>query len=816
MTTNRTVLYALLVVLLAALIVAVGWAGYNLLSLAFDSTPTPTPTPVVVTVVVVATPTATGAPGSATPTPVEGTAGLTPTTTATPIPALEVVVVADLVNVRTAPGLTQPVIGAVPRGTVLRPEGRTADGQWLLVCCAFGQWGWIANQSELIALNFDWAILPVVIFPTPLPPAPTPTFVPWPTATPVPPPTFTPWPTATPWPTWTPVPPPTATPAPVDGWRGEYFNNVNLQGAPAMVRIDPAVRFNWGTGSPAPGVNADFFSARWTRTQWFDAGEYRFQARVDDGVRVWLNDILIIDEWRDGSVRTVAADRSLAGGWYSLRVEYYERTGEAQIDFGWERQTQTFTEWRGEYFANATLSGQPVLVRNDVQIAFNWGTGSPAPGLVPVDNFSARWTRQLYFLRSDVYRFTLRVDDGARVRIDGVTILDAWREGSAADFVVDRFVEAGMHTVQVDYFERTGLAQIFFSWSLPAPPPPTWTPTATPTATPTHTPTATATPTWTPTATPSPTATPTATPTRTPTATATTPVTGTPTATERPTRTPTRTPTATPTATTLVTGSPTATELPTRTPTVTATATATELPTRTPTATATTLVTGTPTATERPTRTPTATATSTETPTDTPTATVTPTDTPEDTPTPTLTATPTDMPTDTPTATTTPTEAPVDTPTPTDTVEPTATPTATAPRPTRTPTATATPALRPSIVISPTAGAVGTTVVVTGAHWLPNDRVAISMTPPRVLPPNLQFRPLVRVRVARDGTFRAVITVPLDERLISEPVVWVLATGSRRTQAHVPFVMQLPGGAEEPVITPPLPPPGPPSSEGGG
>lgn len=864
MTNNKPLLYALLVVLLAGLIVAVGWAGYNLLSLAFESTPTPTAAPTIVTVVVVATPTATPSPAAST-TATPAATGLPSTTgTPTPVPALEVVVVAELVNVRAAPGLEQPVIGGVPQGTVLRPEGRTADGQWLLVCCAFGQWGWVANQAELVSLNFDWAMLPVVQFPTPLPPQPT--AIPWPTATPWPTarPTATPWPTPwptwtpgplptwTPWPTWTPIPPPTATPVPVEGWWGEYFTNPNVQGAPALVRVDPAVRFNWGFGSPAPGIPADNFSARWTRMVWFDQGQYRFQARVDDGVRVWLNGAPIIDEWRDGSLRTVSTSRSLAAGWYSLRVEYFERTGEAVIDFTWEREPQPFTEWRGDYFNNPTLSGQPALTRNDLQIAFDWGLGSPAPGIVPVDNFSVRWTRQLFFLRSDVYRFALRVDDGARVRIDGVTIIDAWREGPAADYVVDRFVQAGERTIEVEYFERAGTALVFFNWSLPAPTPtathtplpiptwtptPTWIPTWTPTATPTRTPTPTAT--WTPTATPTtsvtstPTATWTATPTSTTTATATWTPTATPTTsvTSTPTATPTATPTstATPTATRTPTATPTTsvTSTPTATPTATSTSTATPTATRTPTATPTTAGTNTPTATPSPsatrtatptpttpaTATPTATtaATATPTPTATRAATSTPTDTPEPTATPTEepTATPTTEPTSTPTdipePTPTPTEEPPATPTPTDTPEPTATPTSAPARPTRTPTAT--PPATQFIEIAPTEGTVGTTILVAGAGWLPNDRVTIVLTPPRAQPAQ-QRLPTVRVRADRAGRFQTTLIVPADERLIREPELWVVATGSRGMRAIATFIMLPPPDVQPPPADQATPPPG--------
>ena len=62
------------------------------------------------------------------------------------------------------------------------------------------------------------------------------------------------------------------------------------------------------------------------------------------------------------------------------------------------------TEWRGEYYANTTLTNAPIVVRNDSDVNFNWGRSAPAGGL-PVDNFSARWTRQLWFA-AQTYRFT--------------------------------------------------------------------------------------------------------------------------------------------------------------------------------------------------------------------------------------------------------------------------------------------------------------------------------------------------------------------------------------------------------------------------
>ena len=89
-------------------------------------------------------------------------------------------------------------------------------------------------------------------------------------------------------------PAPTATPTPkITEWRGEYFANRNLSGAPALLRNDSKVDFNWGAGSPGSRIPIDNFSARWTRSLAFDAGDYRFYARSDDGVRLWLDLSLI-------------------------------------------------------------------------------------------------------------------------------------------------------------------------------------------------------------------------------------------------------------------------------------------------------------------------------------------------------------------------------------------------------------------------------------------------------------------------------------------------------------------------------------------
>ncbi|NPV09025.1 MAG: hypothetical protein HPY83_13810 [Anaerolineae bacterium] len=157
-----------------------------------------------------------------------------------------------------------------------------------------------------------------------------------PTETPPPTPTFTPMPTptATATATATVTPTPVATPSVFLGWKGEYFNNTELSGTPAAVRDDPSINFDWGQGYPLPGVGVDNFSVRWTRELDLDEGQYRFTLRVDDGVRLWVDDELLVDEWHPGS-STHEVMVHLSQGRHQVRVEYFEATGEARAIVEW-------------------------------------------------------------------------------------------------------------------------------------------------------------------------------------------------------------------------------------------------------------------------------------------------------------------------------------------------------------------------------------------------------------------------------------------------------------------------------------------------
>lgn len=360
-------------------------------------------------------------------------------------------------------------------------------------------------------------------------------------------------PTQTPLPTNGP-PPPTATldPYATGVWFGQFFNNPDLVPLPVLERYDPNISFNWGQGSPGANVPANNFSVRWTRYEDIPSTEnYLFTLTVDDGARLIIDGIPVIDNWQPSAVHTVTANRSLARGRHKIVLEYVDYTGAAVASLTWK---VSYTAWKGTYYNTPNLSGEPVMRRDDAAIDFDWGLLPPAPEVF-MDDFSVDWQRTVNFGVAGMYMFTATVDDAVRVYIDGAPVILSWTSGSRV-LTGTVTLAAGNHHVWMQYADFGANARAGLTWApYVGPPPPTGTPTPTPTitptappsATPTETPTATNTPTSTPT--PSLTPTPTPTPTRTATATATQTPTQTPTPTATPTRTstPTRTPTPTPT-----------------------------------------------------------------------------------------------------------------------------------------------------------------------------------------------------------------------------------------------------------------------------
>jgi prepilin-type N-terminal cleavage/methylation domain-containing protein len=123
----------------------------------------------------------------------------------------------------------------------------------------------------------------------------------------------------------------------------------------------------------------------------------------------------------------------------------------------------TFTNWVGEYYNTATLSGSPVLCRDDASIDFSWATGSP-DATINADNFSVRWTKEVTFT-AGTYTFLVGSDDGGRLFIDGQLVVDAWVDRSYAVSSGQSTLTAGPHLVVMEFFEHGGHARATLTWS---------------------------------------------------------------------------------------------------------------------------------------------------------------------------------------------------------------------------------------------------------------------------------------------------------------------------------------------------------------
>lgn len=119
------------------------------------------------------------------------------------------------------------------------------------------------------------------------------------------------------------------------GLLGEYFDNADFT-ALKVVRVDATVNASWGTGAPAPGVGVDTFSVRWTgQVEAPVTGTYTFHATTDNGRRLWVNGVRIIDRWIEDTLSYSGTVSLTAGQRYDIQLEMYENTGSAGAKLEW-------------------------------------------------------------------------------------------------------------------------------------------------------------------------------------------------------------------------------------------------------------------------------------------------------------------------------------------------------------------------------------------------------------------------------------------------------------------------------------------------
>lgn len=360
------------------------------------------------------------------------------------------------VQLRSGPDANYASTGTLAAGTVLSALKTydEVDDLWVLVETRQQETGWIDAAAAFCqdgvsrlpkAVGVDGpspTASPLAAVPTASPTLPGPTPAPVPTASPT-------------------LPAPSLT-----SWRGEYYDNPNLEGKPVLVRDDPTLDFNWGAASPGPNVPADYFSVRWTRPfEFTEEGDYRFMADVDDGVKLYLDGWLIIDEWNTNPYMLHSgAFGDIKPGVHTIIVEYFEAEGEAHIKVWSEKTIVSFDKWVGEYYNNPDFRDAPFLVREDDDLDFDWDDDEPVAGMNN-DHFSVRWHRAVRLKEGDYeFRAKLAEDDRVRIYLDNWLVLgeDSDNGGTSEGLFDD--VGAGMHTITVEYQDYGGEAGIEVDW----------------------------------------------------------------------------------------------------------------------------------------------------------------------------------------------------------------------------------------------------------------------------------------------------------------------------------------------------------------
>lgn len=282
-------------------------------------------------------------------------------------------------------------------------------------------------------------------------------------------------------------------------WEVDVFFTPNLGLTPDYETDTTALLdYTWPTapvinGATVPGAPDDGYSVRFTRNVSFTAGLYTFTLIGDEGVNLYVDGVHYINRWDNAAPATFTADVQLSAGFHVIVVEMEDTGGEGRVALTWTvvpptamPPTLTPTSgpvyvpstnaWNAEFFNNPDLSGAPVFigVYPPSGLNLNWGLGSPNPA-VPVDNFSARFTRTINIpaeMPAGTYRFYARADDAFRFYINNnagtdYLLFDFWGYKRNETFTADYPLGPGSHTFRFEFQELTADAYVFLTWSPP-------------------------------------------------------------------------------------------------------------------------------------------------------------------------------------------------------------------------------------------------------------------------------------------------------------------------------------------------------------
>lgn len=125
-------------------------------------------------------------------------------------------------------------------------------------------------------------------------------------------------------------------PAAFGAFLGCYFSNISLSGSPSLVRTDPQINFDWGGNPPDRSVSRGAFSVLWQGNFIFAQGPYTFTAVTSDGMRLYIDGNVVLNQWNDQRPSTYTIQQTLTQGVHEITVQYYDVTGTSVAHLTWQ------------------------------------------------------------------------------------------------------------------------------------------------------------------------------------------------------------------------------------------------------------------------------------------------------------------------------------------------------------------------------------------------------------------------------------------------------------------------------------------------
>jgi hypothetical protein len=281
---------------------------------------------------------------------------------------------------------------------------------------------------------------------------------------------------------------------PGQGLKAEYFKDAALKEL-ALTRVDPQIAFNWYEGQADSALPADHFSIRWSG--WLRSpgkGKVKFILLVDDVIRLELGGRKVIDTFATVGNSVITHEFESTGKPIEFKLEYREFTGPSRCLLYWvtpgsnhmtlvppeafardERTARKAVPAQHakrppehgalyEFFESGSFEKRTLAAFLD-SIETDWDWGQPLPGVGP-DRFAVRITADLHPAVSGEYRLVLHHDDGARLFVDDVLLIDHWNSKPYWGEAVLKF-DGKPKSIRIEHHEVTGRACIQLHWIPP-------------------------------------------------------------------------------------------------------------------------------------------------------------------------------------------------------------------------------------------------------------------------------------------------------------------------------------------------------------